>query len=210
MKVFHASWLGAAIFGGFAGLAGAAGAPAPPGPSAVPSAPPLAQPAAPQDPARDLEPAVNTSAPTPAKVPADAASSAAQVPASSRKPVAADTSSAKAPATPGSAVQQGKSLGTAPTVPPAAQPGARAARVMDRLNLDATQVTGNSELPKVLYIVPWKRADLGDLAGRPMNSLLDEVLTPIDRDVFRRENRYYDALEAGATPAGREGTRDER
>jgi hypothetical protein len=107
-------------------------------------------------------------------------------------------------------VQQGKVPGTAPAVPPSAPPGARAGRVMDRLSLDATQVTGNSELPKVLYIVPWKRADLGDLAGRPLNSLLDEVLTPIDRDVFRRENRYYDALEAGAAPARREGTRDER
>ena len=53
----------------------------------------------------------------------------------------------------------------------------------------------------MLYIVPWKRSDLGDLTGRPVNSLLDEVLQPVDRDVFRRENRYYEALkpdEAGA------------
>jgi hypothetical protein len=50
-------------------------------------------------------------------------------------------------------------------------------------------------LPKVLYIVPWKRSDLGDLVGRPVNSLLDEVLQPLDRDVFQRENRYYDALQ---------------
>jgi hypothetical protein len=27
-----------------------------------------------------------------------------------------------------------------------------------------------------------------------VNSLLDEVLQPLDRDVFTRENRYYDAL----------------
>ena len=40
--------------------------------------------------------------------------------------------------------------------------------------------------------VPWKRSDLGDLVGKPVNSLLDEVLTPVDRDVFKRENRYYD------------------
>jgi len=46
----------------------------------------------------------------------------------------------------------------------------------------------------VLYIVPWKRSDLGDLVGKPVNSLLDEVLTPVDRDVFKRQNRYYDAL----------------
>ncbi len=53
----------------------------------------------------------------------------------------------------------------------------------------------------MLYIVPWKHSDLGDLAGKPVNSLLDEVLQPLDRDVFQRQNRYYDALK----PA--EGTR---
>jgi hypothetical protein len=53
-------------------------------------------------------------------------------------------------------------------------------------------------LPKVLYIVPWKRSDLGDLVGKPVNSLLDEVLTPVDRDVFQRVNRYYRALTPGA------------
>ncbi len=64
----------------------------------------------------------------------------------------------------------------------------------DRLELDPTDITGNRELPKVLYIVPWKRSDLGDLLGKPVNSLVDEVLQPLDRDVFQRENRYYDAL----------------
>ena len=68
----------------------------------------------------------------------------------------------------------------------------------DRLQLDATEITGNRELPKVLYIVPWKRSDLGDLTGRPVNSLLDEVLQPLDRDVFRRENRYYNGLKPPA------------
>jgi hypothetical protein len=53
----------------------------------------------------------------------------------------------------------------------------------------------------VLYIVPWKRADLGDLLGRPVNSLLDEVLAPVDRDVFKRENRYYRALQPDAPKA---------
>ena len=64
----------------------------------------------------------------------------------------------------------------------------------DRLELDTTTVTGNRELPKVLYIVPWKKADMGDLPGQPFNTLLDEVLTPVDRDVFRREVTYYEAV----------------
>ncbi len=67
---------------------------------------------------------------------------------------------------------------------------------MDHLELDPTSITGNRELPKVMVIVPWKRADLGDLEGRPANSLLNEVLEPVDRDVFRREMRYFDALAA--------------
>ncbi|HEY1492630.1 MAG TPA: hypothetical protein VGF35_08375, partial [Steroidobacteraceae bacterium] len=64
----------------------------------------------------------------------------------------------------------------------------------DRLELGATDVRGNSELPTVMYVVPWKRSDLGDLVGKPVNSLVDEVLQPLDRDVFRRENRYYEAV----------------
>lgn len=95
---------------------------------------------------------------------------------------------------------------------PAAPAPAPAAsrRVIDRVDLDATQITGNRELPRVLYIVPWKRSDLGDLAGRPVNSLLDEVLAPVDRDVFRRETRYFEALQSapaagGAAEAGKAG-----
>ena len=76
--------------------------------------------------------------------------------------------------------------------PPGSKPSAR--KGADRLELDPTDITGNRELPKVLYIVPWKRSDLGDLVGKPVNSLLDDVLQPLDRDVFQRENRYYDAL----------------
>lgn len=45
-----------------------------------------------------------------------------------------------------------------------------------------------------MYIVPWKKADMGDLMGRPVNSLLDEVLMPVDRDVFRRHLDYYEEL----------------
>jgi hypothetical protein len=79
--------------------------------------------------------------------------------------------------------------------PPAASRGASST---DRLELDTTVVTGNRELPKVLYIVPWKKAKLGDLPGQPFNSLLDEVLTPVDRDVFRREVTYFEAVTEGA------------
>ena len=64
-------------------------------------------------------------------------------------------------------------------------------QVMDSLALGRTEITGNQELPKVLYIVPWQNPDSGDLLDRPLNSLLDEVLAPVDRDEFLRQVDYY-------------------
>jgi hypothetical protein len=85
-----------------------------------------------------------------------------------------------------------------PTTPPAPAQGTAAERpaprVMDSLDLGTTSITGNAELPKVLYIVPWKKSDLGDLVGRPVNTLLDEVLAPIDPEVFQRHLSYYETL----------------
>jgi hypothetical protein len=72
----------------------------------------------------------------------------------------------------------------------------------DRLALGTATVTGDREQPKVMYIVPWKRSDIGDLAGKPMNSLVDEILSPVDRDVFKREVVYYKAVQADATQNG--------
>jgi hypothetical protein len=82
-----------------------------------------------------------------------------------------------------------------PAAPRAPAPPAQAApRAMDTLDLGTTSITGNAELPKVLYIVPWKKSDLGDLVGRPVNTLLDEVLAPVDPAVFERHLSYYDSL----------------
>ena len=67
----------------------------------------------------------------------------------------------------------------------------RRAGVMDELDLGASEITGNQELPKVLYIVPWRKSDPGDLMSKPANTLLDDVLAPIDRSEFVREVDYY-------------------
>ena len=89
----------------------------------------------------------------------------------------------------------------APATTPAKGTAATRPRTMDQIDLGATQVTGNRELPNVMYVVPWKRPDLGEFAGRPPKSLLDELLAPVDRDVFRRQNRYFAALHPdAATP----------
>jgi len=128
----------------------------------------------PPAPQDSMEPGVNTSAPAPAAAPAASAKPA------TAKPTGAANKPAAKPGTPGKS------------------------NAKDRLDLESTQITGNRELPKVLYIVPWRSAEMGDLVGRPVNSLLDEVLEPVDRDVFRRQNRYFEALQPNeAAPASK-------
>lgn len=124
--------------------------------------------------ADEIEPAVNTSS----VAPAPPAATAPVTPA----PTAAPAAKAAAPAK---------------------QPAGQKSNSRDEILLDPTQITGNRELPNVMYVVPWKRPDIGDLGGRPAKSLIDEVLAPVDRDVFRRQNRYFAALQAqtAAAPA---------
>ena len=84
----------------------------------------------------------------------------------------------------------------------AAAAASAAAPKQDQADLDRSQIIGNRELPKVTYIVPWKKPGAGDLQGRPLVSVLDEALSPVDRDVFRRQVRYDgQAVSRSAVPA---------
>jgi len=65
-----------------------------------------------------------------------------------------------------------------------------------KIELDTATVTGSRELPRVMAIVPWKKAPAGELPGRPAHSLLDEALAPADRLVMRRQADQWAALEA--------------
>jgi hypothetical protein len=130
----------------------------------------------------------------------------------------ADTSSAPSGGSPAPAAAapisrmpqraSGRAPGAPGTVTPsAAAPGVpttgkRTAGSTDRLDLGTATVTGDREQPKVMYIVPWKRSDIGDLSGKPMNSLLDEALAPVDREEFKREVVYYQAVRADAAQNG--------
>jgi hypothetical protein len=79
------------------------------------------------------------------------------------------------------------------------------ALAQDRAAIERAQIIGNRELPKVLYIVPWKKPVPGDLAGRPVQSVLDEALAPIDRDVFRRQVQYDASTRVEPTAPASEG-----
>lgn len=64
----------------------------------------------------------------------------------------------------------------------------------DRIELDTTAIQGSRELPKVLYIVPWKSARLGALSSAAGSSSFDTSWEALDRDVFRRQVEYYGML----------------
>lgn len=63
-----------------------------------------------------------------------------------------------------------------------------------KMDLDGMSVIGNQELPKALFIVPWKDPEASLAPDRPVNSLLDEALQPVDPEVFRRKLDYFDTV----------------
>lgn len=64
----------------------------------------------------------------------------------------------------------------------------------DRIDLDDISIKGSRELPKVLYIVPWKSARLGSLSVSAGSQTLDTEMEALDRYVFRRQVKYYGML----------------
>jgi hypothetical protein len=128
---------------------------------------------------------------------ADTSAAAGAVPSATAPPASGNAGSSGHAPSPGRAA-------TAAGAPTAARAPSAAgtASKMDRLELGTATVTGSQEQPKVMYVVPWKRSDIGDLAGKPMNSLVDEIMAPVDRDVFKREVIYYQAVQADASQNG--------
>jgi len=59
---------------------------------------------------------------------------------------------------------------------------------------DGMKIYGQSELPKVLYIVPWKRREASDIDMPTSKSLASDILEPIDPEIFRRQIRYHELL----------------
>jgi hypothetical protein len=150
------------------------------------------------------EPRADTSAPaapasTGAAPPAAGATPAPGTPGTGRPliPGASHTSPPEPEAVPPAPASRTQHPATAH----AATAGAKATAA-DRIALGTATVTGDQEQPKVMYIVPWKKSDIGDLSGKPMNSLLDEALMPVDRDEFKREVIYYQAVKADASQNG--------
>jgi hypothetical protein len=93
-------------------------------------------------------------------------------------------------------------IGTAAT---AEQDAAPAAQPNGSIRLDETVISGNQELPKVLYIVPWQ-----DPTGIPTIQLdptftEHEVFRRVYPPAYQRELQYYDLLKDSERSEGSEG-----
>ena len=51
-------------------------------------------------------------------------------------------------------------------------------------------ILGNQEAPTSLVIVPWKSSEVGRSLG--ISPMLDDSRSPVDKEVFMRELRYYE------------------
>ena len=68
------------------------------------------------------------------------------------------------------------------------------------IRLDETVISGNQELPKVLYILPWRDPNgLPDIEIDAGYSELD-VFRRLYPPAYRRELTYFESLEAAKSP----------
>jgi hypothetical protein len=56
--------------------------------------------------------------------------------------------------------------------------------------LSGMSIFGNDEAPKSLYLVPWKRSEIGAATG--LNKMLTESAVPVDREEFMRQLDLYE------------------
>ena len=77
-------------------------------------------------------------------------------------------------------------LGTAMAKDKRSQDNAPAAK-----QLSGMSIIGNDEAPKSLYLVPWKRSELG--AETTLHMMLTEGAEPVDREEFIRQLDVYES-----------------
>jgi len=62
-----------------------------------------------------------------------------------------------------------------------------------RVDMDETRIHGDQAMPKMMYVVPWKRSQLPDLTQPRPQDAFRGTLTPVRPKRFRQRVRYYRA-----------------
>ena len=63
----------------------------------------------------------------------------------------------------------------------------------EQADMEGITITGNKELPNILYVISWKSPELPPVADIPLASLIENALEPLDRRSVLREEQYYNA-----------------
>lgn len=64
-----------------------------------------------------------------------------------------------------------------------------------------SRVTGNRELPKVTYILPWRQPAEMDFSWEPEAGIAADLFQPLRRDEYRRKLHYQNTIAESATGA---------
>ncbi len=75
-----------------------------------------------------------------------------------------------------------------------------AAEGPDRVQLDETVISGNQELPKVLYILPWRDPDGLPELNLDADLMESEVFRRVYPPAYRRELNYLQTLNGAERP----------
>ncbi|OGW34463.1 MAG: hypothetical protein A2010_14310 [Nitrospirae bacterium GWD2_57_9] len=81
-------------------------------------------------------------------------------------------------------------LGTAIAEPKESAARKPAAKETAAKQLSGMSIVGNDEAPKSLYIMPWKKSEIG--AETSLNMMLTESAVPVDREVFLRQLDFFE------------------
>jgi len=70
-------------------------------------------------------------------------------------------------------------------------PASAARKKEEVIAIGGMSIIGNRELPKTLYIVPWKDSDV-DSESDLSRDLLNEKMKAVDQEEFVRQLKYYE------------------
>ena len=73
---------------------------------------------------------------------------------------------------------------------------AHAAREGVRIDMEGTAIIGDKELPKVLYVVPWKDSKASDVSRPSVSLPADAAIAPVLPEEFRRRLRFRGEVHA--------------
>ncbi len=92
----------------------------------------------------------------------------------------------------------GASSATAPGValPPASMQSCPAEDVIES---EGTRIIGDSDMPKALYIVPWKKPALPTLSSRPITPFINDALSSINRESLIFQMKQNELLQGSGS-----------